>query len=98
MKNEDLPIYWKRWRRRRVRAFLAGGLSRQLAWNAASGEAQARRRVAAVIGDDAARDASLQFAEAEQRLRFVLVGNKENLTREQCAALDQMNCPGNTEA
>lgn len=93
-----LSTYWGRWRRRRFQAFLAAGLPRQLSWKTASVEAQSRQRAAAVIGDAAARDADLQCIGSDESTRFVLVGDRENLTREQCAALDALNCPGEPEA
>lgn len=92
MKRSSLPVRWVRWRRRRYQALSAHGLAGDLAWRFADAEARGRRRIAAIVGYTAARDAELEWMSDGGELRFVLTGDLSALTEKQRASLEQKNC------
>ena len=92
MKKGCLPIGWVRWRRRRYQVLSSQGLSSHLAWAVAKGEAKGRHRIAAIVGNKAARDAELEIMGAGEDVRFVLTGNLAGLTDAQLGAINRMNC------
>lgn len=86
---------WIRWRRRRFGALQASGLPSYVAWPIAKGETQARRRLAHIIGSEAARAAELVTFDRDGKLCFALQGDFAALQPDALARLlDQSNAIG----
>ena len=80
--GDQVPRGWRNWARSRERELLSGGVSRATASLFASAEARARAKIAASLGEQAARSARITWIdEGGGKGRFALTPGPEKLPR-----------------